>query len=90
MIPRLYLFDEPFIGQDEHGRRFITNTITERAQTGGACVVATHNLSFTAQYCNRVIFLDNGLLLLDGRPESVFRRLEQIGRHEYSLDEVAS
>lgn len=88
--PELYLFDEPFIGQDEHGRRFITNTITERAQTGGACVVATHNLSFTAQYCNRVIFLDNGLLLLDGRPESVFRRLEQIGRHEYSLDEVAS
>jgi energy-coupling factor transport system ATP-binding protein len=87
--PELYLFDEPFIGQDEHGRRFITNTIAERARTGGACVVATHDLRFAAQYCDRMVFLENGLLLLDGRPESVFRALERIGRHEYSLDEVA-
>jgi energy-coupling factor transport system ATP-binding protein len=88
--PELYLFDEPFIGQDEYGRRFITNAITERARRGGACVVATHDLSFAAHHCSRVAFLENGLLLLDGRPESVFHRLEQIGRREYSLSEVAS
>lgn len=88
--PELYLFDEPFVGQDEYGRRFITNTITERARRGGACVVATHDLSFAARYCNRVVFLEDGLLLFDGRPESVFHRLEQIGRHEYRLSEEAS
>jgi len=88
--PDLYLFDEPFIGQDERGQRFITNTIAERARTGGACVVATHDLPFAAEYCSRLVFLENGSLLFDGRPESVFHRLEQTGRPEYSLGKVAS
>jgi energy-coupling factor transporter ATP-binding protein EcfA2 len=88
--PELYLFDEPFTGQDRAGWRFIIDTISARAQAGGACVVATHNLSFAAEYCSRVVFLEKGSLLLDGRPESVLRRLEQIGRNEYKLEEVGS
>ena len=88
--PELYLFDEPFTGQDRAGWRFIIDTISARAQAGGACVVATHNLSFAAEYSSRVIFLEKGSLLLDGRPESVLHRLEQIGRSEYKLEEVGS
>ena len=88
--PELYLFDEPFTGQDGAGWKFIIGMISARTRAGGACVVATHSLSFATEYCSRVIFLERGSLLLDGRPESVFRRLDQIGRHEYNLEGVAS
>ncbi len=88
--PELYLFDEPFTGQDEDGRDFILRIIARRASTGGACVVATHDPSFAAQYCSRLIFMENGSILLDGPPRPVLQRLRAIGRSEYSILEVAS
>jgi energy-coupling factor transport system ATP-binding protein len=88
--PELYLFDEPFTGQDEEGRDFILGIIGRRASTGGACVVATHDSSFAARYCSRLIFMENGSILLDGPPRSVLQRLRAIGRSEYSILEVAS
>jgi len=88
--PELYLFDEPFTGQDEDGRDFILRIIARRVATGGACVVATHDSSFAAQYCSRLIFMENGSILLDGPARSVLQTLRATGRSEYSLPEVAS
>lgn len=83
-IPRILLLDEPFIGQDQEGREFISNTITETASANGAVLVVTHDPKFAKNYCNRVIFVENGKILLDGSPEIVLQRLEEIGHGEYS------
>lgn len=82
--PRILLLDEPFIGQDQEGREFISNVITETASANGAVLVVTHNPNFAKNQCNRVIFVENGSILLDGTPETVLQRLEEIGHSEYS------
>ena len=82
--PDILLLDEPFIGQDQDGRDFISNAITETANASGAVLVVTHDSNFAKRYCNRVIFVENGSILLDGSPETVLQRLEEIGHSEYS------
>jgi energy-coupling factor transporter ATP-binding protein EcfA2 len=79
--PDILLLDEPFIGQDQDGREFISKVITE---TAGAVLVVTHDPIFAKNNCNRVIFVENGSILLDGSPDTVLQRLEDIGHSEYS------
>ncbi len=83
-LPDILLLDEPFIGQDQDGREFILKGITETASAGGAVLVVTHNPNFAKNHCNRVIFVENGSILLDGPPEKVLQRLVEIGHSEYS------
>jgi energy-coupling factor transporter ATP-binding protein EcfA2 len=82
--PDILLLDEPFIGQDQDGRDFISNTIAETVGASGAVLVVTHDSNFAKKYCNRMIFVENGSILLDGSPETVLQRLEEIGHSEYS------
>ena len=82
--PDILLFDEPFIGQDQRGRSIITEIIQNKLQSGGAAVVITHNSGFALDYCTRIIFMDKGSILLDGSPQIVLSRLEQMGRQEYA------
>jgi energy-coupling factor transport system ATP-binding protein len=82
--PRILLLDEPFIGQDKEGREFISNVIAETAKGNGAALIVTHNPNFAKNHCNRVIFVENGSIMLDGSPETVLQRLEEIGHGEYS------
>ena len=86
--PLLFLFDEQLIGQDKPGRELITAVIRERAETGGSCIVVTHDASFAVSHCNRLVFMDHGSILLDGVPVTVLDRLSQMGRREYSEVEV--
>jgi len=81
--PDIILFDEPFIGQDLDGRRFIMRILAEAAQAGGASLVVTHDTDFAKNHCNRVVFMENGSILLDGPPEIVFQRLIETNREEF-------
>jgi energy-coupling factor transporter ATP-binding protein EcfA2 len=81
--PKILLFDEPFIGQDITGRKFIRSVVTEAANTGGASIVVTHDSNFAKNYCNRVIFMEKGSILLDGSPQMVFQKLHEMGRTEF-------
>ena len=83
--PNILLLDEPFIGQDQEGRDFILNKI---ASVSGAVIIVTHNPIFAKNHCNRVIFVENGGILLDGTPETVLQQLNEIGHSEYSEMEV--
>jgi energy-coupling factor transport system ATP-binding protein len=88
--PELLLFDEPFIGQDAEGRNFIKENMMETVNRGGTALIVTHDPSFVRNYCKRVIFMENGSILLDGSPSSVFERLENIGYKEYTALGVRS
>lgn len=81
--PRILLFDEPFIGQDKAGQEFVTRMILNKANHSGTCLIITHNAHFVRRYCNRVLFLKEGKLLLDGPPEKVFGCLKRLGLTEY-------
>jgi len=89
-LPDILLLDEPFIGQDQDGHEFILKTITETVSANGAALIVTHNPNFAKNHCNRVIFVENGSILLDGPPETVLQQLVEIGHSEYSELEVNS
>jgi energy-coupling factor transport system ATP-binding protein len=88
--PKVFLFDEPFIGQDAEGRRIISQKMEDHVKTKGTCIVVTHDPIFARQFCNRIIFMDKGSILLDGPPHSVLSSLENMGRTEYTTVEVNS
>jgi energy-coupling factor transport system ATP-binding protein len=82
--PEILLLDEPFIGQDVEGREFIKETVMKTTDRGGIALIVSHDSTFVGTYCNRVIFVENGSILLDGPPFSVLERLEHIGYKEYT------
>ena len=82
--PLVYLFDEPFIGQDEIGQNFITQTIRKRGESGGAAILVTHDSTVATSLCNRLVFMERGSVLLDGSPKIVLDRLREIGYGEYA------
>lgn len=73
--PKLLFLDEPTIGLDvvakERIRRFIRHINRERGVT---VVLTTHDLSDVEQLCRRVMIIDHGRLLYDGRLEELRRR----------------
>lgn len=83
--PELLFLDEPFIGQDSEGREFILDEIVRCASRGGAAVVVTHDVSFAQDYCSRLLFMEEGSILLDGRPQLVLEQLRTSGKPEYSM-----
>jgi energy-coupling factor transport system ATP-binding protein len=82
--PEVLLLDEPFIGQDIEGREFIKETVSETTERGGAALIVTHDPVFVRNYCDRVVFMENGSILLDGSPSSVLERLKSIDYKEYT------
>ncbi|TFG31813.1 ABC transporter ATP-binding protein [Candidatus Thorarchaeota archaeon] len=86
--PHILLLDEPFVGQDYDGRQFILNTILDIVKNGGTALIVTHDMNFAKNCCTRIVFLENGSILLDGSPETVIQRLSEIGHEEYTIQGV--
>jgi ABC-type multidrug transport system ATPase subunit len=69
--PRLALLDEPTAGLDPEGVEALTMAMRNRAQRGDATIVASNDCDFVAAACDRVVFLDAGLLLTDATPAAL-------------------
>lgn len=63
MSPSVVLFDEPTAFLDPKARRRLIGTLKGIAQTK---LIATHDLSFAAEVCDRVLLLKRGALFADG------------------------
>jgi len=75
--PKLVLLDEPTIGLDvvakERIREFIRHINHQRGTT---VILTTHDLSDVERLCERVLILDHGHLLYDGRLADLMNRFE--------------
>ena len=65
MDPALILLDEPTAFLDPKSRRALINTLRSLPQTK---LIATHDLPFAAELCDRVLMLKNGKLFAEGTP----------------------
>ena len=63
MNPSVLMFDEPAAFLDHKARRTLIETIKKLHHTK---IVATHDMAFAAEVCNRVIVLKNGRIAADG------------------------
>jgi polar amino acid transport system ATP-binding protein len=74
MDPALMLFDEPTSALDPELVDEVLQTMRELARSGMTMVVVTHELDFAREVGDRVIFMDGGRIIEEGRPAEVFSR----------------
>lgn len=70
--PAVLLFDEPTSALDPELVGEVLEVIRDLAQEGRTMLVATHEMGFCREVAHRVCFLDNGRILEEGPPETIF------------------
>ena len=72
MQPGLMLLDEVTSALDPELVAEVLQVIRELATEGMTMLIATHEMGFARDVANRVCFLDEGVILEEGRPEEIF------------------
>lgn len=72
MKPDLMLFDEPTSALDPEMVGEVLDVIKGLAAEGMTMVIVTHEMGFAREVADRVLFMEEGALLVDDTPKSVF------------------
>ena len=72
MHPKVMLFDEPTSALDPEMIQEVLDVIIALAQSGITMIVVTHEMGFAQEAADRVIFIDDGVILEDGTPQHFF------------------
>ena len=72
MNPDVLLFDEPTSALDPELTGEVLRVIKSLADLKITMVIVTHEMSFAREISDRVIFMDKGIVELEGRPSEVF------------------
>ncbi len=83
MQPEVLVLDEPAAGLDPKGREDIFEGLARyRRESGATVIVVSHSMEDMAEYCDRLVVMNDGEIYMDGTKEEVFgesERLMQIG-----------
>lgn len=72
MDPEILLFDEPTSALDPEMVGEVLSVMTDLAKTGLTMLVVTHEMAFARAVSNKVVFMNDGVILEQGDPESIF------------------
>jgi ABC-type polar amino acid transport system ATPase subunit len=73
MNPDVMLFDEPTSALDPEMVGEVLELMKELAYGGMTMVVVTHEMGFAREVANRVLFMDEGLIVEQGTPQEIFK-----------------
>ena len=83
MRPELLILDEPAAGLDPRGRDSIFQNISEyQKKSGSTVLIVSHSMEDMARYCQRLIVMAGGKVVLEGECRDVFANaqiLEDVG-----------
>lgn len=82
--PQLLLLDEPFIGQDFRNVHQIMAVLLKARQQNTAILLATHDSKIAETYCDRLLFLQSGRLLIDAPITLGLNYLKGLGESAFS------
>jgi polar amino acid transport system ATP-binding protein len=71
MEPRLMLFDEPTSALDPELVGEVLDVMKGLAADGMTMIVVTHEIGFAREVCDRVVFMDGGVIVEEGQPRDV-------------------
>ncbi|MDF2503374.1 amino acid ABC transporter ATP-binding protein [Clostridium sp.] len=74
MKPKTILFDEPTSALDPEMIQEVLDVIASLAEEGITMVIVTHEMGFARKVADRVIFVDSGQILEEGKPEHFFTK----------------
>lgn len=74
MSPKVLLFDEPTSALDPESIGDVLSLIREVAEAGMTIMIVTHEMNFAKEIATRVIFLDQGKIIEEGKPREFFEQ----------------
>lgn len=87
MNPEVMLFDEPTSALDPEMVKEVLNVIKSLAQSKMTIVIVTHEMGFAKEVADRVIFMDEGIIMEEGTPDEIFNHPKNQRTKEF-LDKV--
>jgi energy-coupling factor transporter ATP-binding protein EcfA2 len=72
MRPELIILDEPTTGQDVVETRMIMDLVSSFSRAGHTVIMVTHDMRLAAEYCDRLLVMNAGTIVVEGSPAEVF------------------
>lgn len=83
MNPKIMLFDEPTSALDPEIVQEVLDVMKQLAEEGMTMVVVTHEMVFAKEVSDRIVFMDNGVILEEGTPEEIFQNPKEERTKEF-------
>ena len=83
MEPEVLLFDEPTSALDPEMVGEVLKVMKDLAETGLTMIVVTHEMAFAHDVSTRVVFMDQGVIIEDNKPEIIFDNPEHDRTREF-------
>lgn len=83
MHPKFMLFDEPTSALDPEMVREVLDVIKNLAKEGMAMAIVTHEMGFAREVADRVLFIDQGIILEQGKPDDIFLHPKEARTKEF-------
>ena len=83
MEPKLMLFDEPTSALDPEMIREVLDVMRDLARSGMTMVVVTHEMGFAREVCDRLVFIDAGVIVEEGPPDEFFSKARSERAREF-------
>jgi ABC-type polar amino acid transport system ATPase subunit len=83
MDPKLMLFDEPTSALDPEMIREVLDVMRDLAREGMTMLVVTHEMGFAREVCDRLVFIDGGLIVEEGPPAEFFANAQSERAREF-------
>ena len=83
MKPKALLFDEPTSALDPELVGDVLAVMKQLAAEGMTMIVVTHEMGFAREVADRVVFMDKGYIVEEGKPEKIFNFPENTRTREF-------
>jgi lipooligosaccharide transport system ATP-binding protein len=72
--PDLLILDEPTTGLDPQSKHQVWQKLETLKEKGLTMVITTHNMEEASRLCDRLVIIDHGKILIEGRPQELINR----------------
>lgn len=91
MEPDILVLDEPTAGLDPAARNNLFGLIKNyQAQTGSTVIFVSHSMEDVARTAQRIIVLNHGKIVMDGTPDEVFERADELVKMGLNVPSVSA
>lgn len=83
MEPELMLFDEPTSALDPEMIKEVLDVLRELSKMGITMILVTHEMNFAREICDKIVFMDDGSIVEESKPDIFFTSPETNRAREF-------
>lgn len=72
--PQILLLDEPTTGLDPQARHLVWDEVRSLRKRGVTIILTTHYMDEAAALCDRILLMDNGKIIEEGKPSALIKK----------------